>query len=176
MSSVEIWYFRGDVVEGAEASDEVGATSPAEDETRAAFDAVRRHHGALRAERYGIPASASSCSRAAAAAIGERFAHLARLASREGETFEAVVDRVARAGVAKWFGRPGHNDFLKRNNHPLERLGEAGDLDFVTAELGLHRHKPAAAPTAGPVRQGPTRAEKFTAIDHFRRTVLGAAA
>ncbi len=129
----EKWYTNDESTQGASV-DAAEAT-----DAQVALEAVRRHHGAARAERYGIPAAASSCSRAASAAIGERFAHLARQAQRDDEPFDAAADRVARRGVAVWLGRKGHNDFLLRNRHPLERMADPGDLDWVTGELGVHR-------------------------------------
>lgn len=167
------WYLR-------DAGAQCGSDDAPEPTDRAvAFEAVRRHHGQLRAERYGIPPAASSCSATAAASIGERFAHLAHQAQRDGETFEAAADRVAKRGVAVWFTREGHNGFLKRNNHPLERLGEGADLDWVTAELGLHRApKPQPRPPVeSPPRQPADRRTKLSAIKEFQQALgIGRAA
>jgi hypothetical protein len=106
-----------------------------------------------REERYRIPASIPArIGQASWPALEARFVLLAQLAQRDGETVELALERVVRVGLGQWFARPGHNDFLVRQRHPLDRLVD--DLDWLTGELRLASRREAKAPQ-GPEQSPP---------------------
>jgi hypothetical protein len=114
---------------------------------------VLEHYLRRREERYRIPASIPvRIGQAAWPALEARFVLLAQLAQRDGETVEFALERVVRVGLGQWFARPGHNDFLVRQRHPLDRLVD--DLDWLTGELRLTARREAKAPQ-GPEQSSP---------------------
>ncbi len=113
--------------------------------------ALHGHYLALRWTKYQIRQDAyPKLDRVDWGSVVPRVLAWVEGRKRQGETWDAALDRVAQQSLITWLRKPGKKSpdyprgWLIHTEHPLERL--AKDLDWVGERLPTYHAQPVAAP------------------------------